>query len=153
MRRILFLAFLVSLAAACGTVTPLTTPDGGGGASGTGGTTATGGQTGSGGQSGGETCAQIAADYQAALTAARACTPSSQNQCQKSVMDRLGCGGCTTFVNTDASLSQIENSWNQHNCQVGVCPAIACVPPTSAVCKAGDAGGGTCVDQAGLTTN
>ncbi|HVZ89545.1 MAG TPA: hypothetical protein VHG72_21465 [Polyangia bacterium] len=155
MRRPFTLAclFLVSLAAACGTITPLSTADGGGGAPGTGGATATGGKNGSGGQGGGETCDQIAADYQAALAADRACTPSAQNQCQKSVADRLGCGGCTTFVTADTNLSQIQNDWNQHDCQVGVCAAVACLPPTSALCKTGDAGGGVCVDQSGVTTN
>jgi hypothetical protein len=161
MHRSLAFALLFSLAAACGTITPLTTADGGtggasatGGASGTGGAAGSGGKTGgSGGQGGGETCDQIAADYQAALTADRACTPSAQNQCQKSVSDRLGCGACDTFVNADTNLSQIQNAWNQNDCQVGVCPAIACLPPKSAVCKAGDAGGGLCVDQSAITAN
>ena len=69
--------------------------------------------------------------------------------------DRLGCNACDTFVNADTNLTQIQNTWNQNDCQasVGLCSAIACLPPKSAVCKAGDAGGGLCVDQSAVATN
>jgi hypothetical protein len=134
-RRGIWIAALL-LAASCGTVT---SSGGTGGANGTGG---------AGGQGGGSTCDKIQAQYKAALTAARACSPDATNQCQKNVPDALGCNGCPTFVNDDSNLSPFSDQWNQAGCNQGqVCPAIACVAPKSATCRASDAGGGLCVDQ------
>jgi hypothetical protein len=135
------------LAASCGTVTSSGGTGGAGGASGTGGS-ATGGTQGGGGQGGAATCAKIQADYHAALAAARLCTPDLTNQCQKNALSALGCTGCPTFVNDDSNLGQFSDQWGKANCDQGVvCPAIACVQPKSAVCRATDAGGAMCVDQ------
>jgi hypothetical protein len=129
-------------AASCGTVTSSGGTGGAGGASGTAGT------QGSGGTGGASTCAKIQADYQAAVTAARACSPDATNQCQKSVESALGCTGCPTFVNDDSNLGQFSDQWSKANCDQGqVCPGIACVAPKSAVCRASDAGGALCADQ------
>jgi hypothetical protein len=132
-------------AAACGTVTSSGGTGGAGGA--TGGT-----QGGTGGQGGAAACAKIQADYKVALTAARACSPDATNQCQKNVESALGCTGCPTFVNDDSNLGQFSDEWNKANCDQGqVCPAIACVAPKSAVCRASDAGGALCADQLAAT--
>jgi hypothetical protein len=130
------------LAASCGTVT---SSGGAGGAGGTG-----GGATG--GQGGGTTCANIQATYQAAVSAARACSPGATNQCQKDVPNALGCNGCPTFVNDDSSLGPFSDQWSKANCdQTQACLGIACVSPKSAVCRASDAGGALCVDQLAAT--
>lgn len=141
------------LAASCGSVSSI--GDGGqGGSTGTGGATGTGGMAGKGGNGGnggstsGPTCAQIQADYQAALATARGCSVGGANQCQKTVSNALGCNGCPTFVNDDSGLTQFENEWNQAGCnQNQVCTNIACLAPRAATCKASDAGGATCVDS------
>jgi hypothetical protein len=134
--RRLGIAALLLLAASCGTVT---SSGGTGGAGGTGGT---------GGQGGGSSCDKIQAQYNVALTAARACSPDATNQCQKSVTSALGCSGCPTFVNDDSNLGQFSDQWSKANCDQGVvCPAIACLQPKSGVCKASDAGGTLCVDS------
>ncbi len=139
------------LTASCGSVTAIGTDGGQGGSPGTGGATATGGTHGSGGNggaAGGPSCAQIQGAYQAALATARACSIDGTNQCQKTVTSALGCGGCPTFVNDDSGLSQYDNEWNQAGCgQNQVCPAIACLAPKTATCKASDAGGAACVDS------
>jgi hypothetical protein len=136
------------LAASCGTVTSSGGTGGAGGANGTGGSATGGTQGGTGGQGGAATCAKIQADYKVALAAARVCSPDATNQCQKGVQSALGCTGCPTFVNDDSTLGQFSDQWGKANCDQGVvCPAIACVQPKSAVCRAADAGGALCVDQ------
>jgi hypothetical protein len=146
-RRLGILALL--LAASCGTVTSSGGTGGAGGASGAGGANATGGtQGGTGGQGGASACAKIQADYKAALTVARVCSPDATNQCQKDVQSALGCTGCPTFVNDDSNLGQFSDQWSKANCDQGqVCPGIACVSPKSGLCRAADAGGALCVDQ------
>jgi len=144
MRSFITIATLL-LAASCGSVSSLPNDGGRGGSPGTGGATGTGGN---GGSSGGPSCEQIQAAYQAALATARACSVGGSNQCQKTVESALGCGGCPTFVNDDSGLSQFSNDWNQAGCnQNQLCPAIACLAPKAATCKASDAGGATCVDS------
>jgi hypothetical protein len=129
------------LAASCGTITSS------GGAGGAGGA-----QGGTGGQGGSSACATIQADYQVALTAARACSLDATNQCQKDVPSALGCTGCPTFVNDDSKLGQFADLWGKANCDQGqVCPGIACVVPKAAVCRASDAGGAVCADQLAAT--
>ena len=139
------------LIASCGSVSPIVSDGGQGGSPGTGGATATGGTQGSGGSggsAGGPSCEQIQTAYQAALVTARECSVGGTNQCQKMVASGLGCGGCPTFVNDDSGLSQYDNAWNQAGCgQNQLCPAIACLAPKTATCKASDAGGATCVDS------
>ena len=146
MRTYIAIAALL-LAASCGSIS--STNDGGsGGSRGTGGTTGSGGNQGGGGQGGGPSCDQIQAAYKAALAVARACSVDGTNQCQKTAESALGCTGCPTFVNDDSGLSQFSNEWNQAGCnQNEVCPAIACLAPRAATCKASDAGGATCVDS------
>ncbi|HEY4394095.1 MAG TPA: hypothetical protein VGP64_08535 [Polyangia bacterium] len=130
LRRLGIAALL--LAASCGTVTS---------SGGTGGANGTGGQGGSAG------CAKIQSDYQAALTAARACSPAATNQCQKKVSNALGCNGCPTFVNDDSNLGQFSNEWSQGNCdQTQACTNLACASPKLAICEVNDAGGALCVD-------
>lgn len=129
------------LGASCGTVTSSGGTGGAGGATG-----------GTGGQAGSATCATIQADYRAALTAARACSPDATNQCQKNVPNALGCNGCPTFVNDDSKPGTFSDAWNQAKCdQSQACTNIACVSPKSAVCRASDAGGASCVDQLAAT--
>ncbi len=150
MRSSIAIATLL-LAASCGSVTSNGNDGGQGGSPGTGGATATGGTHGSGGNggsTGGPSCTQIQAAYAAALATARACSVDGTNQCQKMVASALGCGGCPTFVNDDSGLSQLSNEWNQAGCNQNlICTDGACLAPTSATCKARDAGGAACVDS------
>jgi hypothetical protein len=55
---------------------------------------------------GGRTCQQLISDYQAALPAARACTPGAPAQCQALVADGL-CIPCDQFVNDATTLKNI----------------------------------------------
>jgi hypothetical protein len=138
------LAFALAalMVTACGSVT--TTGDGAGQ-----GGTAGRGSGGTGGGTGGTTagsCSDLQTQYAAALTAAKSCSQTTSNQCQQKAPASLGCG-CETFVNSRTALDQLESSWNQAGCQNSVvCPAIACVPPRSSFCRAGDGGGASCSD-------
>jgi hypothetical protein len=146
MRAYIAIATLL-LVASCGSIS--STNDGGsGGSPGTAGATGTGGNQGGGGQGGGASCDQLQAAYKTALATARACSVDGTNQCQKTAESALGCTGCPTFVTDDSGLSQYDNAWNQAGCsQNQLCPAIACLAPKAATCKASDAGGATCVDS------
>jgi len=140
------LAFVLALASlftpACGSVTT---------------TGGTGGQTGSGGRGGGtggnhgtgggtaDSCTQLQNEYAAALPQARSCSPNSGGgQCEQQAPSTLGCS-CQTVVNDKSQLDQIQNRWTVAGCQT-VCPAIACLAPTTGICRTADAGGGTCAD-------
>jgi len=121
---------------------------GSGGKMGSGGSGGKGGAGGQGGQ-GGETCAQYADDYMKAMTEARACTVGATAQCQQFAPATLSyCTGCPQVpVNDNTELTAIRARWTAAGCAVPtVCPAIACVLPTMAVCMATDAGatGGIC---------
>jgi hypothetical protein len=121
-----------------------------GGQIGTGGATATGGKTGTGGSAtgghgaggngtggaGGKGCDALESDYGSALTAAKKCTPGATNQCQQLVGSSLSCPGCKQYVNDTTALSAIQTAWDSQNCSSvpHVCPAIACVVPTTSVC-------------------
>jgi hypothetical protein len=151
-----------------------------GGQVGTGGQTATGGKTGTGGSAtgghgaggsgtggtggqGGKSCDALETDYGNAITAAKKCTLGASNQCQQLVNSSLSCPGCKQYVNDTTTLSAIQTEWDNQNCSSvpHVCPAIACVVPTTSVCTSnptsGSPGGGA--DQTGtcspgpLTTN
>ena len=140
--RLLVLLALASLfPPACGSVTMT---GGTGGQTGTGGGNATGGNKGTGG-GGGQSCGQLQDEYAAALPAARACSPNSGGgQCDQQAPETLGCT-CQTSVNDKSTLDQIQARWTAAGCQT-VCSAIACITPRSGLCRAGDAGGGTCTD-------
>jgi hypothetical protein len=128
-----------------------------GGQVGTGGQTATGGQTGTGGSAtgghgaggsgtggaggsagstGGKSCDALETDYGTALTAAKKCTPGATNQCQQLVNSSLSCPGCKQYVNDTTALTAIQAEWDSQSCgsMLRVCPAIACVVPTTSVC-------------------
>jgi hypothetical protein len=154
-----------------------------GGASATGGQVGTGGQPGtggsatgghggnggssmggSGGQGGGKSCDALETDYDNALTAAKKCTLGATNQCQQLVNSSLSCAGCKQYVNDTTMLSAIQMEWDDQDCSSAphVCPAIACVVPTTSVCTSsptsGDPGGGanstgTCSPGALTSTN
>jgi hypothetical protein len=128
-----------------------------GGQIGTGGQTATGGQpgtggsatgghggSGTGGQGGGKSCDALETDYGNALTAAKECTLGAADQCQQLVNNSLACQGCKQYVNDTTALSAIQTEWDNQNCNSGqhVCPAIACVVPTTSVCTSSTTSGG-----------
>jgi hypothetical protein len=142
-----------------------------GGQVGTGGQTATGGKPGTGGsatggqgaggsgtgggggQGGAKTCDALETDYGTALTAAMKCTLGASGQCQQLVNKSLSCPGCKQYVNDTTELSAIQTAWDNQNCNSGghVCPAIACVVPTTSVCTSNPTAGGPIVgvDAAG----
>jgi hypothetical protein len=97
---------------------------------------------------GSSSCDDLQSQYAATLTAAQSCDPNGSAQCQQLVSSSLSpCSSCTTYVNEASALSAIEQKWQQAECgNVAVaCPAIACVPPSSATCFPADGGGGLCV--------
>ena len=136
-----------------------------GGQVGTGGQTATGGKTGTGGsatgghgaggsgtggaggQGGGKSCDALETDYGNALTAAMKCTLGASGQCQQLVNRSLSCPGCKQYVNDTTALSAIQTAWDNQNCNSGghVCPAIACVVPTTSVCTSSPTASGPSV--------
>jgi hypothetical protein len=151
---------LAGLAGACGSV--LGNPDAGGtggsgpgtgghgGVSGTGGSGTGGSATGgAGGAGGGPSCGDLAAAYAAALPAAQSCDVSATGQCLQLVSGSLSpCAvNCyLTFVNDATALNAIRAAWQQAGCaNVDVlCPAIACIQPSTGVCAPADGGGGVC---------
>lgn len=148
MRTLSSLLLAILLASGCGSVT--TIGGGGGGQGGTSGQNGRGGSGGSGkgtGGTGGESCAQIETAYATALQQAKSCSLGASNQCQQTAPSSLACG-CDTFVNDRSMLDTLQSRWNQANCQNGaLCPAIACIMPKSASCRATDAGGPACADN------
>lgn len=116
----------------------------GGSTGGNGGNGGTGGSGGSGGSGGGggtggappKTCAQLEADYAAALTLAKSCGSAiscSGNQADK----KLGCT-CQTAVTSSfgSQLAAIKLQFYQQNCDAGVvCPA--CPTPAGIACLSG----------------
>jgi hypothetical protein len=101
---------------------------------------------------GGESCDQLLADYAAAVSAARVCTPGAPYQCQQSVKSSLfPCNGlCPPVerVNWTADVQDRAASWAQQcgpTCFDDVCPWVLAEP---AVCVPVDGGTGTCMPQA-----
>ncbi len=122
-----------------------------GGSSGAGGDGATGGTSGAGGSpadGGLSSCGNLVSEYAAVLIGARSCTAGAAGQCGKSVPSSLSpcSAGCMTFVTDSSVLDSIRTEWDAAGCgRVPVaCPAIACLPATSATCVASDAGGSVC---------
>ncbi len=99
------------------------------------------------------TCQTLESDYSSALLKARACNVNIKLQCQMKVTSGLKCPGCVTFVNTTTELDDIRAKWMDAGCAScrRLCPAIACSPPTSGVCRPnmGALDKGTCMDQKG----
>jgi hypothetical protein len=122
------------------------------GTAGAGGATGTAGKTGTdgGAADAGETCAQIEADYAAALAAAQKCNLAlNRLTCQLQASTGLRCPGCTVWVDDDRELKAIAAKWDAAGCAamgVKICPLIACVAPGKAMCVADSAGSimGTC---------
>jgi hypothetical protein len=132
-RSLIVLAVAVGAAAAvrCGSITVEDVD-----ASGTGGVSGDAGNN-----DGPVDCTQLQHDYAAALADAKVCTNSGGVSCQQPVSDQLACG-CTTYVVRVDRLAQIRQSWMDGGCDPGVCPAIACIPPS----------GGSCVVASGATS-
>jgi len=105
------------------------------------------GGSGSGGSGGSKSCDALETDYNTALTAAKKCTLGAAGQCQQLVNSSLACPGCKQYVNDTTTLSAIQSAWDNQNCNSGghVCPAIACINPTTSVCTSSPAGGGPSV--------
>jgi hypothetical protein len=90
----------------------------------------------------------LESDYNAALMAAKKCTPGETNQCQALADSSLSCPGCKQFVNDTTALSAIQTEWDNQSCSSvpHACPAIACLVPTASVCSSSGSGSGTCVN-------
>ncbi|MBK7860656.1 MAG: hypothetical protein IPJ65_19055 [Archangiaceae bacterium] len=135
----------------------------GGGAAGAGGGVAGGGAGGAaggvaggagggvaGGAAGGASCNQLESDYDAALSAAKRCNPTSLvNPCTGTRSNGVGCG-CPTFLDPahTGPLDALQNRYADAGCMPGACPR--CVPVDAGVCVAFDAGApseGRCVDR------
>ncbi|HLK90809.1 MAG TPA: hypothetical protein VKZ18_13000 [Polyangia bacterium] len=100
---------------------------------------------------GGESCDQLAADYQAAVTAAQACTPGVPNQCQTDVYPLpKGPQGCPfpTAINDPTQVNAIWQKWaNQCDPSTAIL-LIKCDDPGPAVCV-GNFDGGVVSTKAG----
>jgi hypothetical protein len=138
---------------AAGTGGAGTTDAGGHGSGGTGGA----GAGHDGGADGGTSCDDLATQYATALVAASACTVGGASQCAVMVSSSLSpCFvGCMTFVQDATPLGDLKARWMTAGCdsQVTVCPAIACLNPSTATCAPSDGGAGRCVSAAAFSTN
>jgi hypothetical protein len=98
---------------------------------------------------GGESCDQLVADYTAAVTAARACTPGAPNQCQAQISPtpdacNTGCGAAE-YVNDVTGVNAARQSWIAQCVGAVGCPAILCppVPPPPSISCVPNVDGGT----------
>jgi hypothetical protein len=97
---------------------------------------------------GGRTCQQLLADYNAAVSAASACTPGAPNQCQAAVSVSI-CAGCNRYV-TDATAVEAASAqfFGQKCHQSGptACTFTSCIQIGPWGCVATDSGsaGGFC---------
>ncbi|MES1157695.1 MAG: hypothetical protein ABUL67_01220 [Haliangium ochraceum] len=95
-------------------------------------------------------CGAFAAEYEAAMTAARACTPGSKSACTEPVSSSLSvCGSCPAFVTDASKLNAIQQLWQGANCDrptaIPPCASIGpCPPGVPDVCIAGPDGQGLC---------
>jgi hypothetical protein len=102
---------------------------------------------------GGESCDQLAADYAAAVTAARACTPGAPSQCQAHAQSAVPyrCA-CQPFVAVN-DWSVVNGPWQSWSARcLPACAGYACGPasPPPAVCVPVDGGsptGGFCMPR------
>jgi hypothetical protein len=111
----------------------------------------------------GESCDQLAADYQTALTAALACQPGAPNQCQAFAEPMLDpcntdCGSNSISVNDDSGTSATWMRWvgqcaSNFGCPLIVCPPVPPPPPGTCVPGGDAASAGTCVTGSAVTTN
>jgi hypothetical protein len=102
-----------------------------------------------------KTCQQLMSDYQAALPAARVCTPGAPAQCEALVADGL-CMPCSQFVNDATTLNGIIVQWNDQRCSSLLgCQNVVCIMPGPFVCLANDGGSasGSCGIAPAATTN
>jgi hypothetical protein len=100
---------------------------------------------------GAKSCAQLEADYVAAVDAAKACDPtSSVPQCTKVVIPALCVGGCSTMVNDTALPYAVRIAWDAVPCPVhptcGAPSSSPCPATHAARCVPTASGGGHCVD-------
>ena len=148
--------FVSGFGVGCGSVSGIADGGGAGSGGGGGGHAGTSGSGGAGGSSG-ASCDDLVSQYNAALSAARQCTVGAAGACQQSVSASLShCFlNCMTFVNDASALNTIKTSWEQAGCDnsTGLCPAFACVEPSSGMCVAGDSGGGVCAQSGGVVAN
>jgi hypothetical protein len=85
---------------------------------------------------GGESCDQLVVDYQAAVTAALACTPGAPNQCQSYVTTTVANGpdpsDCRpmTVVNDPSGVNATLQRWSAQCFTGGPILLIKCDPPT-----------------------
>ena|GEM_PF-3695452 len=82
-------------------------------------------------------CDEIRKRYQTAVTAAQGCRSTANSQCTVRVASDLGCGGCSVWVNTDASAKVVAKEWTDSgcgNCRY-LCPLIACRLLGTGVCQ------------------
>ena len=97
---------------------------------------------------GGRICEQLSSDYQAALSAASACTPGAPNQCQAAVPVSF-CAGCDLYVNDGTQAIAIRNQFFDQGCDKSgptSCSFVACLQAGPFTCLANDGGssGGVC---------
>ena len=131
-----------------GTITDTDTGSGGKVGTGSGGKVGTG----TGGSTGYDAtvCAALSSEYDAAMSAARACTSGATGQCMQPVRSSLSvCGACGAFVTDASKLNAIQKMWTAASCDRPVpappCAAIGqCPSGIPDVCIAGADGQGVC---------
>jgi hypothetical protein len=105
-----------------------------------------------------DVCADLASQYQAALTTALSCQSGAANQCAQLVVSALtSCPNvCSIYITDATTLLAIQQSWTQANCAYLVsedCPIYPCAPPVSVSCTTVDAGGAFCLPDGYSATN
>ena len=85
-------------------------------------------------------CMTLISNYDAALSKARVCDPAINTpQCLLKATASLGCG-CDTYVQSDAALKPIVQSWNDLGCATSGlpgCPPMPCPNVKGAGCVSG----------------
>jgi hypothetical protein len=91
-------------------------------------------------------CQSLAAQYAAALPAARQC--STGTQCGNLVSTYLSpCPACTTYVSDPSALNALRHQWLQAGCEniTGeACIGSVCPQVVGFACAPGDGGQGSC---------
>lgn len=112
-----------------------------------------GGIPGTGGLGGGAApvCADLAAKYQSALTAAETCQVGASGQCQQLIRGALSGCACPVYVTDTSALVAMASAWNEAGCATATLPCAAdCPIATNNTCVSTDGGSvGFCSTGAG----
>ncbi len=111
-----------------------------------------GGASGAAADAGAGACADLAAQYDAALVAAQSCTVSSAGQCEQTVPTALGpCfNNCLTYVNATSELNSIRSQWQSLGCDsvTPFCSGNSCPGALGSTCVGSPGSTGSCTQTA-----